>query len=347
MLQDPDARVRANVVETLALTKDASVLEKIRPLLRDASTRARINAMVTIADAEGVSAVAEWMPVFQQLAHGDRHARSAAAYALGKLPFEGSVDLLVELLKDPEMRTEAAQALGHVGSARAVPQLVEALAGPPELRHDTRRAIAAILERSDWKATEELMQTALRSDRPEIRSELADVLGRLKDLRVLNALIPLLKDPEWRVRWKVLKSFERLARLGPLPDNARAALFDYARDELAAFRHSLLCSGTLVPHPSGPGRAGSRPGAGGRSRQDRGASLPDAGRHERTRPHAGHLSEAELRRSTPEGGRARGARKPGAEKRRPRSRGPARACSCRTELPDAARAAALFTRPLG
>ncbi len=250
LLQDPDPRVRANVVETLALTKDASVLGNIRPLLRDASTRARINAMITIAEAEGVSAAAEWMPVFRQLAHGDRHARSAAAYALGKLPFEGSVDLLVELLKDPEMRTEAAQALGHVGSARAVPQLVEALAGPPELRHDARRAIAAILERSDWKPTEELMQTAVRSDRPEIRSELADVLGRLKDLRVLNALIPLLRDPEWRVRWKVLKSFERLARLGPLPDNARAALFDYARDELAAFRHSLLCSRTLVPHPS-------------------------------------------------------------------------------------------------
>jgi len=250
LLQDPDPRVRANVVETLALTKDASVLEKIRPLLRDASTRARINAMITIAEVEGVSAAAEWMPVFRQLAHGDHQARSAAAYALGKLPFEGSIDLLVELLKDLEMRTEAARALGHVGSAHVVPQLVEALAGPPELRHHARRAIAAILERSDWKCTEELMQTAVRSDRPEIRSELADVLGRLKDLRVLDALIPLLRDPEWRVRWKVLKSFERLARLGPLPDNARDALFDYARDELAAFRHSLLCSHTLVPRPS-------------------------------------------------------------------------------------------------
>jgi HEAT repeat protein len=126
---------------------------------------------------------------------------------------------------------------------------VEALAGPPDLRHDARRSLAAILQRSIPETTRELMRTALASERPEIRSELADVLGRLKDFSVLETLIPLLKDPEWRVRWKVLKSFQRLARLGPLPERARTALFDYARDELAAFRQSLLCSQVLVPHP--------------------------------------------------------------------------------------------------
>jgi HEAT repeat protein len=158
------------------------------------------------------------------------------------------MDLLAELLHDPEMRSEAVQALGRIGSARVLPQLVEALAGPPDLRHDARRSLVAILQRSGWETTRQLMSTATSSDRPEIRSELADVLGRLKDFRVLETLIPLLKDPEWRVRWKVLKSFERLARSGPLPENARAALFDYARDELQAFRQSLRCSRTLAPY---------------------------------------------------------------------------------------------------
>jgi HEAT repeat protein/ATP/ADP translocase len=250
LLEDPDPRVRANVVEALATTQDPAVLEKIRPLLQDASTRARINAVLTLASLKGVSAAVEWMPVFQNLARGDRSARSAATYALGRLPLEQSMDLLAELLKDPEMRCEAAQALGRIGTPRVIPQLIEARAGPPDLRHDARRSIVAILQRSAWEHTEELMKTALVSPRPEIRSELADMLGRLRDFRVLETLIPLLKDPEWRVRWKVLKSFERLARTGPLPENARAALFDYARDELAAFRQSLLCSRALVPHPN-------------------------------------------------------------------------------------------------
>src|SRR5260370_10834006 len=92
------------------------------------------------------------------------------------------------------------------------------------------------------------MNTGLTSARPEIRSELADVLGRLRDFRTIETLISLLQDPEWRVRWKVLKSFERVARTGPLTENAGTALFDYKRGELAAYRYSLLCSRTLIPH---------------------------------------------------------------------------------------------------
>ena len=39
---------------------------------------------------------------------------------------------------------EAAQALGRIGAPRVIPQLVEALGGPADLRHDARRSIAAI-----------------------------------------------------------------------------------------------------------------------------------------------------------------------------------------------------------
>src|SRR5207245_7257918 len=81
---------------------------------------------------------------------------------------------------------------------------------------------------------------------------------------VLDTLIALLKDPGWRVRWKVLKSFERLSRVGPLPEKARAALFEYARGELAAFRQSLLTSRALVPRP-GDESSGERARGGGSS----------------------------------------------------------------------------------
>jgi hypothetical protein len=111
---------------------------------------------------------------------------------------------------------------------------------------------------------QELAQTALTSPRPEIRSELADVLGRLEHPQVTPTLITLLRDPEWRVQWKVLKSFEHRARSAPLPPEARAALFQYAGDELTAFRQSLACSHALLAQPApcqqpdsaGPSRAG-------------------------------------------------------------------------------------------
>jgi hypothetical protein len=93
------------------------------------------------------------------------------------------------------------------------------------------------------------MRKAQASPRPEIRSELAQVLGRLESPRVFTTLIALLHDPEWRVRWKALKAFQRCARVGLLPEEARAALVKYASDELDRFRESLLCSYGLVPKP--------------------------------------------------------------------------------------------------
>src|SRR3989475_609628 len=250
-LQGDSPDLRQAAATALRKTKDPRNIEKLRPLLRDSSIRARVNTVLAIAALQGVSAAAEWMPLMEKLMRGDRDARSAATYALARLPFDQSTDLLAELLKDPDIqiRCKAAQALGAVGSSRVLPELMEALAGPAELRHHVRRSIVAILQRSGDEMTQEMMRTARESDRPQIRSEIADVLGRLKDFPVLDTLIALLKDPEWRVRWKVLKSFERLARVGPLPEKARAALFEYARGELAAFRQSLLASRALVSRP--------------------------------------------------------------------------------------------------
>lgn len=251
LLADPDARVRANAIEALAAAGDKELPKKIRVLVNDPSTRARVNVMLTIAGIQGISAAEEWFPMISKLAQGDRQERATAAYALGRLPADQSMDLLSALLKDSELeiRCEAARALGRVGSPRVIPPLVEQLAGPAELRHFTRHALSSIIKREDGNASRELAQMALAAERPEIRSELAQVLGRLNDLQNIGVLIHLLKDPEWRVRWKVLKAFGRLARAGPLPENARAALFDFASDELGHFRQSLIVSASLVPQP--------------------------------------------------------------------------------------------------
>jgi HEAT repeat protein len=252
LLRDPDSRVRANVIEVLAAAKDASLVEKLRPLLQDSSMRARVNAVLALASIQGLDSAVASMPLIEELARGDVTARSTATYALGRLPFEQSLDILMELLNDADLRVrcEAARALGRVGTPRVIPALIAALASPPELRHDARRSLAAVLRKCGTSCVDEMIGVALSSDRAEIRSELADVLGRLNDARVIDPLLKLLNDPEWRVRWKVLKSFERMARDAPLPHHARESLFDYARGELGAFRHSLECTRAIVPAPT-------------------------------------------------------------------------------------------------
>lgn len=252
LLTDPDARVRANTIEALGTAGDPNLVEKLRPLLQDPSTRARINTVLTIAMIKGVSSAAESLPQIEELSQGDERARSTATFALGRLPLDRSMDLLAKLLNDPALRIrcEAARALGRIGIPRVIPALVEALAGPAELRRQARHSLASVVKRHGVETARELERAALSSERAEIRSELADVLGRLNEPQVTGALLQLLKDPEWRVRWKVLKSFERLARDGPLPEAARAALFDYAREELEAYRRSLLSTEAIVPQPT-------------------------------------------------------------------------------------------------
>jgi HEAT repeat protein len=252
LLNDPDARVRSNAVEALTASRDPHLVDKLGPLLQDPSIRARVNTILTIAAIQGTSSALEWMPVIQELARGDTQARSTATYALGRLPLTQSEDLLCQLLKDPELeiRCEAAQALGRIGTPRVIPALVEALAGQAELRRHARKSLGKIVRRHGDDTLQQVARMAAEATRPEIRSELGDVLGRLKNPAALEPLMKLLKDPEWRVRWKVLKAFQRLARHITLPETARLALFDYAQDELGRFRESLSFSRTLVPNPT-------------------------------------------------------------------------------------------------
>ena len=253
LLNDPDARVRANAAEALTGSHVPDLVDKLSPLLKDSSIRARINTILTIAAIRGTASVIEWLPLIQDLARGDTQARSTATYALGKLPLAESEDLLVQLLRDPELeiRSEAAQALGRIGTPRVIPPLVEALAGAAEVRHFARKSLGKIVRKHGDETLQVVARMAAEETRPEIRSELGDVLGRLRSPAAIAPLMKLLKDPEWRVRWKTLKAIERLARYITMPENTRLGLFDYAHDELGRFRESLEISRALAPHPDG------------------------------------------------------------------------------------------------
>jgi HEAT repeat protein/ATP/ADP translocase len=255
LLGDADERVRANAIEALGKSGVPAAAAHARRLLENSSKRVRVNAVVALAEVEGASAAEPWIPLLQEFTHGNRDERATAIYALKHLPLAESEEMLIQLLHDPDLRLrcEAAKALGRVGTACAIPCLVETLAGHAEMRHCARRSLAKLLKKCDEACLEALADTASSSDRPEICSELADVLGRVQHPRVIPTLIGLLRHPEWRVRWKVLKAFGRQARRGPLPEDARAALFQFAAEELAGLHQDLLCSLALPPQPATDG----------------------------------------------------------------------------------------------
>jgi HEAT repeat protein len=97
---------------------------------------------------DGISSHIAVEEMIRCLDDADPEVREEAARALGRIgsPDPQAVDALVARLRDPQstVRPDAATALGQIGDPRAVPALVEGLACPlPEVQDACARALAA------------------------------------------------------------------------------------------------------------------------------------------------------------------------------------------------------------
>ncbi len=137
-----------------------------------------VRALRALEGASGHLAVAD---IAERLHDPDPEVREEAARALGRIGAAEAIDPLVQRLRDPEstIRPEAAQALGQIGDARAVPALREGLADPlPEVRDACARA----LDRIDRPHTVLPALKALRTlDDDPGALKVEDVIGRLDD----------------------------------------------------------------------------------------------------------------------------------------------------------------------
>ncbi len=108
--------------------------------------------------------------------------RKAAAILLGKYKNYEALDLLEELLKDPEeeVKIEAIKSLGRVGTPLTIPKISE----------------------------------GIDDDNKMVRAEIARSLGRIKDQNSLYLLRQLADDPEYVVRVRAFTSMSRFGELG-------------------------------------------------------------------------------------------------------------------------------------
>ena len=134
---------------------------------------------------------------------------------------------------DPQVRAKAAWCLGVIGSERSVEPLVKALGDPSR---DVRLGAAGALKKMGSSAVEPLIR-ALREGDDELRKEAARVLGDIGDERAAGSLVEALTDRDERVRGRVVAS---LVKLG---EPAVAVLQEAARsvsDEMRRMANLVL-----------------------------------------------------------------------------------------------------------
>ena len=135
----------------------------------------------------------------------DPEVRKNAAEALGKIKDPRAVEPLIEALKDKDFRVRwnAAEALGEIGDPKAVKPLIAAL--KDENSGVRSSAAFALGEIQDPRAVEPLIE-ALKDEDSDVRRRAATALGKIQDPRAVEPLIEALKDEDSGVRWRAAKA---------------------------------------------------------------------------------------------------------------------------------------------
>lgn len=125
----------------------------------------------------------------------------------------------------PELRMAAANAIGELAVADAVPKVVERFDDPdPRVRARAARACRNI---GDARATDPL--TGLLSDpKAAVRVEAAEALGRIGNRQALQALLQLYDDEDERVRRIAVRGFGQFRNDRPVEHLAEALTDDSA-----------------------------------------------------------------------------------------------------------------------
>ena len=118
-IKNPDKRVRANAIESLAELGDESVIELIKPALNDFDNRVKANAAKGLWKLGGARSL---QILRDMLSDPDKWMRASAAYALGEIGVIQVGEILQAAVNDHDndVKINVIKALGKIGDINSV-----------------------------------------------------------------------------------------------------------------------------------------------------------------------------------------------------------------------------------
>jgi HEAT repeat protein len=217
LLNDDDPSIRTQAVRALGLLAVPQTRDRIFQQLLDTDETVRFAA----GTALGMLGDGRTVPfLLQAISEGDKLVQREAEAAMKKLG-ANALTALVQLLRDgkPPYRAEAARRLGSLRDVRAVRYLIPSL-----IEEDCGMQASAALLRIGTPAVEELLRylandKELEGVTPELREQVARVLGKIGDPRTVDPMLQIVADPSASPRLR-----EEAARVLGLLGDGRAVM---------------------------------------------------------------------------------------------------------------------------
>lgn len=251
-LESPLASRRARAVELLAEARvDAAIPALLELLRRESDLIVRCRALGALRDLAGTGEAMEapsseeleaWKDellagLIEQLDSPIPAQRWSAAEGLGRLGDARAVPALVQALRDPHafVRWTAVQALGEIGATETVRLVLPLFEENDPL---LRRSAVDALGRFDTPESREALRRALHDPDPTVRRNAIDAVARLRDVEAVDALV-LALDPRNGL-WVRYSAAEALGIVGD--HRAVAPLIEAAEDREVLIRRAAVRS---------------------------------------------------------------------------------------------------------
>ncbi|MEG4856632.1 HEAT repeat domain-containing protein [Microcoleus sp. K1-B6] len=222
---DSQVAVRAHAIEALSSFHDSRIPPVLVAALKDPATAVRKEAVRALGVRAYLDAELDLVNLLKPLLSDIRlEVCQQAAIAIGRVKTDAAAAALFELLRSPttpvELQIETVRALSWMETATALAYLHQTLMALfTNINSTVCQEIVTVLgrvEKPELKAAAaEIMIDLLKTDHPAVqeavsKKSLALGLGKLGDMRGLDALISMLGDADSSVRLHCMAALKQL-----------------------------------------------------------------------------------------------------------------------------------------